>query len=210
MRAATEAIRSAVEAALPELTKHYGGAPFISTYVYDTSLHDMDRLMPWVVVVVALVVFVSFRSIVGTVLALVSKSLSILMTCGVMGMAGTRASIVLSSMPVVLFAVGAAYPIHILCEYYDAARSGDRASALERTMRDMGPPVVAAGLITAAGFASLVAMDIAPIREFGLYSALGVLFATLLTLTFIPAVIGLTRMRGRAPATIPWGVGSAR
>src|SRR4029453_11868577 len=52
----------------------------------------------------------------------------------------------------------------------------------------VGPVMVAAGLIAAAGFASLATFDVNSIRVFGLLMAAGILSALLIEMTFIPAV----------------------
>ena len=52
-------------------------------------------------------------------------------------------------------------------------------------------------LTTAAGFASLLTSYVQPIREFALFSAIGILFAMVVTLTFIPAVLVLRPVPAR-------------
>ena len=38
-------VRGIVREALPDHRIYWGGAPFISTYIYDTTLEDMTRLI---------------------------------------------------------------------------------------------------------------------------------------------------------------------
>jgi predicted RND superfamily exporter protein len=57
--------------------------------------------------------------------------------------------------------------------------------------------VIAAGLTTVAGLLSFVAMDIEPMRIFGAFTALGIFVTLVLSLTFVPAVIRLTRLQRR-------------
>ena len=204
-RVAADAVHKTVNEALPDETKYWGGAPFISSYIYDVSLRDMKRLMPWALVVVLVMVFASFRNVIGTLLALAATGLSIGITYGTMGIAGVNANIVLSSMPVILFAIGSAYPIHILVHYFELARGEPPREAMARTLREVGPPVLVAGLTTMAGIMSFVVMDIAPIREFGVFTAIGVFSALLLSFTLIPAVVVLTKMKGRSSEIDPIG-----
>ncbi|MBI4954313.1 MAG: MMPL family transporter [Myxococcales bacterium] len=199
LRTAADLVRTTVSAALPDLPRYWGGAPFMSTYIYDMSLTDMKTLMPWALVIVLVVVLVSFRHWMGALLALFSTVVSIAVAYGAMGIANVQANIVLSSMPVILFAIGTGYPINILSHYYELARTGDKTQALVQTMVEFGPPVIIGALTTVAGLLAFVVMDIGPIRTFGLFSALGVLTSLVLALTFIPAVISLTKMRGHPP-----------
>jgi predicted RND superfamily exporter protein len=114
-----------------------------------------------------------------------------------------RFNIVLGSMPVILFAIGSAYGIHMLFRYYAYSEKKDYPEALMQTMCGVGPTVLTAGLTTAAGLLSFVAMDIQPLRTFGLFTALGILATLALSVTFIPAVVVLTRLKHKpSPASI--------
>ena len=54
-------IRAVVEEHLPDTPKYWGGAPFISTWIYDTTQSDMERLTPWAVLAVIFILLVTFR-----------------------------------------------------------------------------------------------------------------------------------------------------
>src|SRR5690606_6699317 len=97
---------------------YWAGAPFISTYIYDVTQRDMRRLIPWAVALIILIIVASFRDVLGALLALGSTGIGILFTYGLMGARGINANIVLSAMPVILFAVGSAYAIHVMVRYY--------------------------------------------------------------------------------------------
>jgi predicted RND superfamily exporter protein len=116
--------------------------------------------------------------------------MGIVTAIGLMGMLGIDYNLVLSSMPIILFSVGSAYAIHVITRYYQVA---DRANALEETLASVGPTVLAAGLTTVAGMLSYVAMDIEPMRTFGIFSALGIFWTLVLSLTFVPAIIVLVK-----------------
>ena len=46
-RATADLIKGVVKEAYPDLPVYWGGAPFISTYIYDITQADMRRLIPW-------------------------------------------------------------------------------------------------------------------------------------------------------------------
>ncbi|HHH30218.1 MAG TPA: hypothetical protein ENK57_18015, partial [Polyangiaceae bacterium] len=197
-RATADFIKGIVKEAYPDLPTYWGGAPFISTYIYDVTQADMRRLIPWAVVVIVLIIVASFRDVFGALLALVSTAMGIVITYGLMGMNGVDANIVLGAMPVILFAVGSAYPIHVLVRYYALRGEHDAEDALAETLVGIGPVVLAAGLTTVAGLMSFLAMDIAPMRSFGLYTGLGILATLLLSLTFVPAVVRVVGLESRS------------
>lgn len=191
-------VRAAVEEAFPREAKYWGGAPFISTYIYDVTQEDMRKLAPWAVLVIVLITVLSFRDFVGAGLALLSTGLGIVMSLGLMGALGVSVNVVLGSLPVILFALGSAYAVHILARYYPVAHEQkDPAAAIVRTLCEVGPPVLASGLTTVVGLLSFLVMDIAPLRTFGIFTALGILITLILSLTFVPAVIYLVRLKGK-------------
>ena len=110
-------IRKVVREHFPGERKYWGGGPFVSTYIYESTRSDIRRLTPWAVAVVVLILLLAFRDIIGVGLVLLSTGVGILFSLAVMSVLGVRFNIVLGSMPVILFAVGSAYGIHILARY---------------------------------------------------------------------------------------------
>ena len=179
---------------------YWGGAPFISTYIFQTTQADLARLSPWAVAAILLIMVFAFRDLVGTLLGLASTGIGILVSRASMVVFDEPLNIVLGSMPIILFAVGSAYGIHILSRYNAHARMVSGKEAVRRTVAGTGPVVLTAGLTTAVGLLSFVAMDIAPLRVFGIYTAIGILATLVLSLTFIPAVLVLVNLQGMTNA----------
>ncbi len=191
-------VKSRVTEVFPELPKYWGGAPFASTYIYDVTQADMRRLTPWAILVKLIIVLLVFRSVIGVFLTVASAGIGIVLVGGLMGLSHTPANVVLGSLPVILFALGSAYATHVLVEYFSERQQHSAPEAVVATLRNVGPSVLAAGLITAAGLFSFCVMDIQPLREFGLFAGLGILMALSLSLTFVPAMLVLTRAPGRS------------
>jgi len=197
-RITASTVQAAVSKELAGYTLYWGGAPFVSTYIYDTTQSDMRRLIPWAVLVIITIIVISFRDVIGALLALVSTGMGIAVAHGLMAIQGVDVNIVLGSMPVILFAVGSAYAIHVMVRYYALRAEHECEEAIVEALSDVGPTVLAAGLTTVAGLMSFLAMDIRPMREFGLYTGLGILAALILSLTFVPAVIRVMDLKARS------------
>jgi hypothetical protein len=58
-----------------------------------------------------------------------------------------------------------------------------------KTVDSMGKPVLLAGLTTVAGFGSLATSKIVPIKNFGLFTALGIFVAFIIAILMIPALL---------------------
>lgn len=190
-------VRREVLDRFPPRSVYLGGAPFVATYIYDSTQADLRRLTPWAVAAIVLFVFVAFRDLRGVVLALVATSIGIVVALGLMVLTGHRYNIVLSSMPVILFSVGSAYGIHVLARYYALAAQWEPRAALIEALTQVGPTVLAAGGTTMVGLLSFLTMDIAPLRSFGLFTAAGIGAALVASLTFVPATVVVFGIRGR-------------
>jgi predicted RND superfamily exporter protein len=202
-RTTASRVRAVVEEAFPDEKKYWHGAPFISTYIYDTTQKDLRRLAPWACVAIALLVLAAFRDIVGTGLSLLATSIGIVVPLGIMGAFRVHTNIVLGSMPVILFALGSAYGIHLMSRFYALGATLPREEALKKALEEVGPAVLGSGLTTVFGLLSFVMMDIAPLRTFGFFTALGLLVALVVALVFIPAVITISPIKGRHQAPLP-------
>lgn len=198
-------IKSAVGAVFDKEEKFWGGGPFISSYIYQSTHEDMRRLTPWAVLAMIFVMMFTFRDIVGTCLALLSTSFGIVCSLGLMSFLGVKVNLVLGSMPVILFAVGSAYGTHVLARYYKYAQEHDRSTAIVGMLTSTGPTVLAAGLTTVVSMFSFISMDIVPMKIFGIFTGIGVLVTLILSLTFIPAVIRLVKIKGRQTTGEDWG-----
>jgi predicted RND superfamily exporter protein len=158
----------------------------------------MFYLFPIALLVVGLIHFEAFRSIQGLVLPLVTGLLAVVWALGIMGWTGTALDAFNASTPILILAVSAGHAVQILKRYYEEFRLAAAAPGLDRreanrraivaSLGATGPVMVAAGLTAAASFSSLLMFDVATIRTFGLFTALGIVSALAIELTFIPAL----------------------
>ena len=200
-RALAAVVKRRFDDAFPDLPKYWGGAPFVSTYIYDITQADVRRLTPWAILVKLLIVIIAFRHAGGVGLTVAAAGIGIVIAEGLMGASRVSANVVLGSLPVILFALGSAYVTHIVVHYLALRAKSDPDEAIIATMKDVGPPVLGAGLITAAGLFSFLAMDVQPLRQFGTFAGIGILVTLTLSLTFVPAVLALTRPGPKAVGT---------
>lgn len=163
------------------------GAPVLRAWLAKyTAL--IGILLPLAVVVIGLVHFEAFRTVQGMVLPLVTAILSVVWSLGIMGLSGYPMDTWSAMTPVVILAVAAGHAVQILKRYYeefDIVR--DSHEAIVRSIVAVGPVMVIASVIAAAGFASLTTFGITSVRVFGMLMASGILSALVIELTFTPA-----------------------
>jgi predicted RND superfamily exporter protein len=162
--------------------------------------HFSDRmgfLLPIALLVIGLLHFEAFRTIQGLVLPLVTALLAVVWSLGIMTWFGMQLDPFSNVTPILIIAVAAGHAVQILKRYYEAyhaiephsedKRAANRA-AVVTAVSAIGPVMVAACVIAAASFLSLLVFGIQSIRTFASFSALGILSALAIELTFIPAV----------------------
>lgn len=189
-------IRSAVEALNLKEPLMFEGIPFQLQNIFDYIRDDLFLLVPMIVLLIAVTLAISFRSLRGVVLPIVSVGMGIIWTMGLMALLGVPLTPISDAIPVVLFAVGVAYSIHVINKFN--ATVNDKESKKEQSalaLGEVGLAVLLAGVTTFLGFLSfIVGAYLWIIRDFGIFSSLGVLFILIISLTFTPSVLSLLKV----------------
>ena len=111
-----------------------------------------------------------------------------------MQVTGKSLDVMSTLLPTILFVVGMSDAIHILNRYIEELRLGKgKLAAIKTTFREVGLATFFTSLTTAVGFITLISVPITPMRDFGIYSAVGVLLAFVIAITFLPATLSLLK-----------------
>jgi len=145
-------------------------------------------------VLVVIFLYISFRSFWGVWVPILIVLLSIIWTLGLMQMTGKALDIMTVLLPTMMFVVGMSDTVHIMSKYLEELRAGkDRFSALIDTIREVGFPTFLTLITTALGFLTLMYSNIKPIRDFGIYTSLGVFVAFVLSYALMPLILNNIR-----------------
>ncbi len=184
-------------------TVYFAGIPLMMNDIGKLMHNDMSRLLPVTFAVILLILFLGFRSLRGVVLPLLSSGLAIVWALGLMHVLGYRLDLITNELPIVLLAVGSAYTIHVVNRIHEE-KTKDRRRALIHALAYITVPVFLSGVTTFFGFASFIfGSYLTMVKNFGIFTSLGVLFALVLSLIFIPALIALLGWYRKAPASAP-------
>jgi hydrophobe/amphiphile efflux-3 (HAE3) family protein len=150
-----------------------------------------ERMLPLFVVailVIAVVHYEAFRTVQAVILPLATAALSVVWSMGLLGVLGFQVTPWTALTAILVLAVAAGHAVQILKRYYEVfAEVGENRAAVIVSLVRIGPVMATAGLIAAAGFASLATFGVPAVRDFGLMAALGIVSAVVIELTFIPA-----------------------
>lgn len=123
--------------------------------------------------------------------------ITILFTIATLQLTGGFFEIMSSTIAPILLCVGIADSIHMMSKYNDELIHGtDPDTSIQRALVTMGTATLLTSITTAIGFATLATSSVLPMRNFGLYTAVGVMIAFIVTIIALPAILKLTGEKG--------------
>lgn len=171
------------------LTLHFGGMPLMLNDISGLILQDLQRLIPFIAIVLILVLFLCFGTLRGVILPLLCVAIGAVWTLGIMSLLGYDLTMVSANIPVVLFAIGTAYTIHVI-NFVVEHKELNYYEALKQSVSYLIVPVFLSAITTIFGFISFVfGAYLTMIIDFGIFSAVGTFIVLILSLTFIPALL---------------------
>ena len=179
-------------------TLFYTGAAHVKQAAVEMMRHDLARFTPIALGLVVLVLWLSFWTIRGVVLPLVSVLFALVWTLGVIVLVGKAITLGTFILPPLLVVVGSSYGIHVMARYYEQVQAGAPPEELVvRAFQRVWLPLVVSALTMVIGFGSLMVNRITAIWDLGLFAVIGVVFLTITSLTLIPAALQLLRVEPR-------------
>ena len=173
---------------------YFGGLPFMMNDIASLIVSDIIKLIPITFFLIAFILFLAFKSTKGVVLPMLTAALSVIWVLGSIVLFGYELSMISNITPIILLAVGSAYTIHVI-NRINVTFDQNRQKALIKALAYITVPVILAALTTMIGFVSFVfGAYLEIIRDFGIFTGLGVIFALLLSIFFVPAVISAFSM----------------
>ncbi len=170
---------------------HLGGPVIYVAWLAHYS-ERMFVFFPIALLMIALVHYEAFRTVQAVFLPLLTAILAMVWSLGILGLVGVTLDPFNVTTPILILAVAAGHAVQMLKRYYEELVRGDGSvEAIVRAGAIVGPVMIVAALIAAASFLSLLTFETAAIRNFGLFTALGILSALSIEMTLIPAVRAL-------------------
>jgi uncharacterized protein len=140
--------------------------------------------------VAVVLAFYFLRSLRLGILVLGISAYATMLTVTLVPLTGGTMNMVLMVMPTLLNVLTLSGAIHV-ANYWRHAAYEDPATAIIRATQMARQPCVLASLTTAVGLISLMTSDLGPVRDFGLYSAIGCLIALFMVLFGLPTLLQL-------------------
>ena len=171
------------------------GIPQLRVEAVRLLRQDQVAMLPLLAVIFFLVLFglVGGR-LIGAVAPMAAMAVTLVWVGGLMGYTGQPVNILSNVLPILLFAIGISDAIHLLARYME---EGDRGvpggAALRTTIVRLTTACFLTSFTTAVGFGSLVVSRTRILANFGWVSALGVMFAYVITILLVPVLLSFAR-----------------
>ncbi len=135
-------------------------------------------------------------------LALFPAGVGALWTFGLIFGLGLDVDIVTLLVPIFVIVMGSADGLHFVTHFQETASQSDSVGRVKSALSEVGMPMILTTISTSAGFLSLLVTDVTPIRQLGIFAAIGIGFAGLISFFSLPALMSRLTMKDRTSTAI--------
>tara|TARA_B100000787_G_scaffold23161_1_gene15568 strand:- start:221 stop:2518 length:2298 start_codon:yes stop_codon:yes gene_type:complete len=189
-------LKRTLEANYPNHKIYITGLAMMNNAFGESSQNDMTSLVPMMFLTIIVVLGILLRSFSATISSIVMIFFTIIFAMGLMGWLGWKLTPASASAPTIIMTMAVADTVHLLVTFLHNLRKGmNKADAIADSLRINIQPIFITSVTTAIGFLSMNFSDVPPFHDLGNVVAIGVLFAFVLSVTTLPAMVILMPMR---------------
>jgi predicted RND superfamily exporter protein len=188
-----------------------GGVSMIADDLITFIKNDLRVFGLSVLLLLAVTLWLIFRQLHWVVLPLLCSVLSVVSTCGLLGMFGWEVTVISSNFMSLQMIITMAVVVHLIVRYRELickSPGADQRQLVLETVLSMARPCTFAVFTTVAGFSSLILCDILPVINFGWMMSAGIAVSLLLTFLLFPAMLVLMPERVPIICEIPFSLTS--
>jgi predicted exporter len=158
--------------------------------------HDSRRALLWTAAAIFLIVYFTFRRLSTALLVLMPIAFAIVVTFGLLELAGHRFSMMaITALPLIV-GIGIDNGIHLVRRYLESDRN-----RILTVAKASGAALIQSNLTTIVGFGALMTATFRPLAEMGLVTSVGVALTLAGGFWLIPAILHLKESaKGKAVA----------
>ncbi|MGL1936380.1 MAG: MMPL family transporter [Fibrobacterales bacterium] len=199
-RASAEKLVAQITQANNDLEIKLSGTVMLNSSFFEFAMKDISSLIPIMFIFIFVVLALTLKSFWGTFLPLgvlvTSVMFPILLFVGVLEYSLTN--VTMNTMQI-LTAVAIADSVHVLSVFYRNLRLGkSKYEAIRITIQKNFMACLITSVTTAIGFFSLVAQEIPPFQDLGLFAGTGTLYAFFASLFTMPALLAVLPIKAKA------------
>ena len=196
-----ENVKNITDKKLTGYDVHYAGQPYLSGEVPNLISKDVRKLMLIGIGIMLLILGVNFKSIYAVLSVMLTTVFALIGMLGFMGwlymITGYNMfnfTILSTSMPIILLTIANSDGVHIVSRFFrEAKKEKNIKKALTNTLNLLKTPIFLTSITTATAFMSMIFSPIPHMIGYGVTIAFGVIWAWILSVSFLPALLFLKK-----------------
>ncbi len=196
--AVARAMAEQVRAQNPDLTVALSGISMLNNTFAESGMRDLATLVPLMYGALLVLMLVTLRTVSGTFATLLVIMFSSMTAMGAAGFMGVLLTPVSLTAPTIILTLAIADSVHILISMRESLRDGmSKIDAIVEAIRINFLAVTITSITTVVGFMALNFSDSPPFNHLGNMTAVGIIAAWVVSISFLPAVMSLLPIRNR-------------
>ncbi|CAM2067118.1 MMPL family transporter [Sulfidibacter corallicola] len=182
----------------PETRVYVGGLTALDATVMTISMEETGLFLGLVMLVAVALLALMLRAIVPVFASALVLVFSIMAGMSLAGMMGWKLTPFTTTVPMIILIIGVADCVHLVTAFVQRNGREPKNRALTAALAANFKPILITSVTTAIGFLTLNFSGSLSIAALGNQAAFGVMFACLLSVTFLPAMLAILPMKVQA------------
>ena len=169
---------------------HYAGKCFSQTAYINLVRREVGLFVGASLLMIIFFLWISYKKLWSVWMPLLVIIITVIWTLGTMAWMGEPINFISNIIPTILMIIGISNVIHLFTKYRLLIRKGqEKLDALHTAVREVGFATIFTSFTTILSFLTLTICNIEPLAKLGIYAALGLLIAFILTYSLFPAML---------------------
>ncbi|MBN2599237.1 MAG: MMPL family transporter [Candidatus Thermoplasmatota archaeon] len=165
------------------------GEGIISTEITNVALDAMIIIGPAIFIIILCILFIAFRKPSYFLLPILVFAFSCVWLFGTMAILGVSFNIIAVALLPLNIGLGVEYSVNLLFNYRTEIHKGRTpAEAIRLSIKDVGSAIFLAWFTTFVAFLSFLSATLPPVRDFGIFLAVGISYTFIITMTLLVAL----------------------
>ncbi|HWR63646.1 MAG TPA: efflux RND transporter permease subunit [Candidatus Thermoplasmatota archaeon] len=165
------------------------GEGIVTTQINDAAMEAMTIIGPAIFVIILCILFIAFRKPSYVLLPIIVFAFSCVWLFGTMALLGISFNIIAVALLPLNIGLGVEYSVNLLFNYRTEINNGRTpAEAIRLSIKEVGIAIFLAWFTTFVAFLSFLSATLPPVRDFGLFLALGITYTFIITMTLLVAL----------------------
>ncbi|MGF3585346.1 MAG: efflux RND transporter permease subunit, partial [Thermoplasmatota archaeon] len=175
------------------------GKSIVSKEINDVTMEANTIIAPSIFIIIVCILFLAFRKPSYVVLPILVFVFSCIWLFGTMALLGISFNIIAVALLPLNIGLGVEYSVNLLYNYrLEIGKGRKTADAIQLSIKEVGVAIFLAWFTTFVAFLSFLSASLPPVRNFGIFLALGITYTFIITITFPTSVRYIVDRRRKA------------